>query len=262
VIADFLARLLEPGEGEAVLGDLAERGTSGGAAICEVAGLVARRQARFAADGSSVTLWMYFNNRDWNLVQLPAFRHDFPHFLLLVAGAYAILACWSWIVGFAIGALSRRTAVLNGALLCLLLLLAQFVGLPLLLHGSITTGREYRPNGPVFTVWFYRAMLPVLVQMILVILPSVLGVRQGFRFAGFGQPVKALLMSAAILSGIPIVWLGLVWFDHFTNRPAAGPLYNSLMAQLWLGWVNWWPVVYWTTQATGRWKERNVWTRS
>jgi hypothetical protein len=272
VIANFLASLLEPAEREAVLGDLAERGASSTATIRELSSLVVRRQAAlwlgwrhwtallflvvpfslilsfyssFTADLSSDAFWMCFHQWEWNRLPLPAFQRDLPHFLVFMIGNYAVLACWSWIVGFAIGAFSRRTAVVNGALLCLFLLLDLYVA-----------GRLVHANGPVYAVWIYRALLAFIVQAVVVLMPAVLGMRQGVRFASFDRLMRVILMIATVFSTVPIVWLGLVWFEHFTNPPAAGPLYSSFIARRWLGFAGFWPILYWIAQATGKFKER------
>ncbi len=271
MIANFLASLLEPAEREAVLGDLAERGASSIAAIGELSGLVLRRQAALwlgwrpwtallflivpfslvlslnsssTADITSVTLWRYFNNWDWNRLPLPPFQNDLPHFLLWELGAYLVLACWSWIVGFAISAFSRHTAVATGTALCLVLL--------------VEAGGLIHANDPIHADWFYRVPFPLMIQTLLVLLPAILGVKQGHRFASYGKLLQAVMMSAAILSAIPILWNGLVWYEHFTNPPAAGPLFNRLIAQRWLGFVNWWPLVYWIAQATRKMKEKTA----
>jgi hypothetical protein len=264
VIARFLASLLEPAEREAVLGDLAERGASRVAAIRELLGLAVRRQAapwlgwrpwtallflivpfslvlsfdsRISADIGSDALWMYFHNGDWNRL---------PQVLTLILMC-PCLACWSWIVGFAIGALSRRTAVTNAAIFCLFLLLEQFA-----------TGSILRKDGPVYAVWFYRSLLAFSVQIFVVLIPAVLGMQQGLRFCSFDRLMRWALIGAAILSAVPMAWIGLVWFEHFTNRPAAGPLFNRLIAQHWLSLVNWWPILYWIAQVTGRLKEKTA----
>jgi hypothetical protein len=274
VIANFLAGLLEPAEREAVLGDLAERGASAFTVIRELFGLVIRRQAALwfgwrpwtallflivpfslvlsldsaiISDLGSDAVWMYFHNWDWNRVPLPLSQRDFAHLLIFQIGSCVVLACWSWIVGFAVGAFSRRTAAVNGAILCLFLLIDLYVA-----------GGLLHAKGPVYAIWFYRALLALIVHAILVLIPAVLGMRQGIRFASFDRLMRVLLMIATFLSTVPIVWLGLVWFEHFTNPPAGGPLYSSLLARRWLGFAGFWPVLYWVAQTTGKLREKTT----
>jgi hypothetical protein len=235
--------LLEPNEREAVLGDLAERGAGDLEATRELLGLVARRQ---------IGMWTCW--RPW--LALLALALPFSMSLTLQSRATAdllaltflhnlhspgqfpgimILACWSWIVGFAIGALSRRATAVNVAAFCLLLLLEQFAGVPLVFG-------DYHPNGVLF---------PFVIQLILVLLPAVWGMWQGFQAMAFRAPVRAALWLAAMLSAVPIAWIGLVWLEHITNhRPTAVAMYNNLLRYPWLGFASWWPVLYWIVRAT------------
>jgi hypothetical protein len=95
---DLVARTLEADERDAVCGDLAESGESGGQALRDLLGLVLRRQAalwkdwrpwlalaviphamiltrvsRNMADGSAITLWFYTHNWDWATLGNTAF---------------------------------------------------------------------------------------------------------------------------------------------------------------------------------------------
>lgn len=122
----LVSRLLEPAEGEAVLGDLLEAGEGGWHALCGVLGLLIRRQAE---------LWK--NWRPW----LAAFGLAVPgSFLLMgfslsVSHAYeqwigpglrpglALLLCnlvlligWAWTGAFLVGSLSRRTLWVSATL--------------------------------------------------------------------------------------------------------------------------------------------------
>jgi hypothetical protein len=194
-LVEFVARALEPDEREVVLGDLVESG--GG--LRDVLGLVVRRQAvllrswqpwsifagivipfalflsvsaRLAADGSAITLWLYFNNWDWNLFGVASFRHDLVAFLSPIPLRFLHLVCWSWGLGFLLGLISRRTIVITGVLLCLALIVGEILGVP-------TVARNPSPNGAVFEVEFYRVVLPLIVQFVLVLLPALAGMFKG-----------------------------------------------------------------------------------
>jgi hypothetical protein len=269
----FLARLLEADEREIVLGDLAECRATKSRALKEIAGLVARRQvalwtgwrpwtaflallvplslalswhSRQTADSNATTLWLYFNNWDWGLLSLSAFRHDFPLYIAAVLFSFLSLGCWSWVVGFVIGAASPRTAPLNGVLLFLLLLLGEFAGS--LRHLSLLD-----PNGPVFQVLFYRAIFPLIVQTVLVMLPAGLGMRDGVTLPRFRPSLRIALWSAAFLSlavteaSDPLVRLLL-------GRPmllTSSPMHVARLAA-------YWPVIYWFSGSLGSSKEKNA----
>ena len=115
-------------------------------------------------------------------VENPGFRHDFLHFLAGVLGQYLWLVCRSWIVGFVLGAVSRGMLAINGTLFCLMLVCGEFVNVPRLLEHWLffQRARDFDPNAVVFTVTFYRVILPALVQIALVLLPSYWGMRQDY----------------------------------------------------------------------------------
>jgi|HubBroStandDraft_6_1064221.scaffolds.fasta_scaffold244637_2 hypothetical protein len=153
-MANWLSRVLEPAERDAVLGDLAESHESGLEAVRDVMGLAARRQAalwrnwqpwlalmgliaplalllsliaRRVADGNAVYAWMYFYNWDWTLFQQRAFwiilrstsAEVLPHILVLL--------CLAWTVGIVLGTLSRQRLALNGVLFGAVLLLGTYM---------------------------------------------------------------------------------------------------------------------------------------
>lgn len=207
---DTLSRMLDPDEREVVRGDLAESGETGAQALLDVLGLVVRRQtdlwkdwrpwlalvglvvplgillslvSRHTADGSAIYIWLYANNWDWAFLGNAAFRHDFPRFGAGIFMSYLTLSCWSWTSGFVLGSLSRRAIQVNGALFCLMLVFAELSGAPryrgnsLFLHRA----RDFDNNAAVFTLTFYRVLFPLIVQAVLVVLPSLCGMRQGLR---------------------------------------------------------------------------------
>lgn len=135
-LVESLARLLSMHEREAVLGDLTEAGDSPWQGLCQVGGLVARRE---------LDLW-----RDWR-PWLAAFGLALPCSLFLmglsvtVSGAYQrvidsallhaagftltpglalflwqvlLLTAWAWSGGFVAGSLSRRTLWVTGLMCC------------------------------------------------------------------------------------------------------------------------------------------------
>jgi hypothetical protein len=155
--AELAAQLLDPGDREAVLGDLRELGVSQAGALREILGLAARRQAalwanclpwlslfalilplslllsvmaKFAAGESSVELWLYANNLDVALLCNYGFWYELAHSVPIVLSIFMKLACWSWTAGFALGLIGAQTAPINRGLLLLALALGGSIAAP------------------------------------------------------------------------------------------------------------------------------------
>ena len=217
-MVDISSRMLEPDERDAVRGDLAESGTTGGQALRDVLGLVIRRQAtlwtdwrpwltlvglvlplgmllsivsKSTADGTSVYIWMYANNWDWDLARNPGFRYEFVHCIPVVFMPLVSLVCSSWISGFVLGSVSRRVARLNAVLFCSALLFGALLGAPTYfdyywryLHRAFPNPSTVS-NNPVFSLVFYKVMFPLILQAALVVIPAVSGMRRGLEAAMF-----------------------------------------------------------------------------
>lgn len=150
-LANKVAKLLEPAEREAVLGDIAECGEAGWQALRDVAGLAARRQlapwrnfrpwlatiavaiptgilAGFAsewlASGYNLYSWILFNYRDFDPSLLAESHISLGHGVLSVARASLTLLAWSCSSGYVIGSLSRFATWLTGTVFCGFFLLA------------------------------------------------------------------------------------------------------------------------------------------
>lgn len=219
-----VARLLEADEREAVLGDLEESHQTGPRTLLDVLDVVIRRQARLwtgwrawliflglifpigmllsilsrqTSGGSAIYLWMYANNWDAALTQNPGFWRLLAETATSVFISYLALACWSWTSGFVLGSVSRAMSGLNSLLLCLMLFFGQIIGAPL--YSASLDGRPFGGlhlpdvNAPVFEVSFYRVVLPVIVQVVLVAIPALCGLRLA---AGMGKLTR--LVSAAV----------------------------------------------------------------
>ena len=142
-LVEVAARSLEPGEREAVSGDVAESGETGGQALRDVLGLVVRRQAelwkdwrpwlvllglvvplgvllslvsRMTADSSGIYAWMYLNNWTWTYLSNAGARADLIRYGAGISLNYLALVCWSWTGGFVLGVWSRRTIAVNVSL--------------------------------------------------------------------------------------------------------------------------------------------------
>jgi uncharacterized membrane protein YqaE (UPF0057 family) len=131
---ELIAGLLTPGDRETVLGDLAEAGEGNRQALLAVGGLVIRRQlsvwrswrpwlaafglampASFLLMGFSLSVTQSYHSVIGDTVaQATGFKVG-PGFTMLLCDI-GLLAAWSWTGGFAVGAISRRTTWMSGAL--------------------------------------------------------------------------------------------------------------------------------------------------
>jgi hypothetical protein len=274
-LVELVALALEPAEREAVLGDVAEHGNRFGA-LRDVVGIVVRRQANLwmtwrpwavtallvlpsafllafdssnTAGSSSVTLWLYLNNWDWNLVSLPAFQHDFPRFLLGILSSYLALFCWSWVSGLLVGRASQRAVASTGALFCAVTAFVQLLGPQVIFR---VRALDYRPNGPVFALPFYSVALPLIVCALLVFLPAIAGMRQGVRlrqFAAFRRRTLGILavVSCALLAvQLLFVYRAILRF-LLPGLPV--PIFSWPFQ---LHFLVYWPVFYWLASAVQR----------
>jgi hypothetical protein len=222
-VVDILSLMLRPDERQAVRGDLVESGAPGIGALIDVLGLVVRRQAapwthwppwlilatlvvplgmllsvvsRYTADGSAIYVWMYANNWKWGDLANAGFWHVFAETIFLVCKAYMALACWSWTSGFVLGSISRRMIQTNGFLFCLMLSFGALVAAPR--YFAYYWRFPYGGNAPVFSLMFYREAFPLIVQALLVVGPSLWGMRRGAGMGTSRPLLRKTLWIAAI----------------------------------------------------------------
>ncbi len=264
-LVEVAARSLEPGEREAVSGDVAESGETGGQALRDVLGLVVRRQAelwkdsrpwlvllglvvplgvllslvsRMTADFSAIYAWMYLNNWTWTYLTNAGARMDLIRYGAGVSVNYLALLCWAWTGGFVLGFWSRRTIAVNISLFCVTLLLAELLEAPrylghwLLLPRPLELGAQGIHSG-VYSLAFYRVMFPLIVQMILVILPSLWGVRQSLRLAALPVMRRTILWACVLATVIALLTENSVWWQVRTweASPALLPQLPSLFGR-------------------------------
>ena len=271
-LVEVLTGALDQGEREAVLGDFAESGESGSRVLLGTFGLVARREAarwanwrpwaillaliipfstlisvlsRMVSDETQVYVWMYVNNWDWDFSRNAGFWYELASAAFVVLRKYLTLACWSWVIGCAIGLVSRRTVRANGFLFCFMLLLGEAVVAPLYLayfFRSIGRPAPIVSNDPVFELAFYRVVFPLIVQIGLVAVPAFWGVRQGERARAHGKAVRIGLSVAAVVTLVAIV-IQEPGFPSLIKAYERPWIWRSWEMQM-LPLVAYWPVAY------------------
>jgi hypothetical protein len=279
-LVDNVSRVLEPDEQDAVRGDFAESGESGGQALREVLGLVVRREAalwkdlrpwlafaglivplgvmlsivsRATAGQSATYIWLYANNWDWSLLKHAGFWYEFVDSVTFVFGRCLTLVCWSSTAGFLLGCISRRIVPVYGVLLCLMLVFGGLLGAPLYFAYLLEyIHRPLFPDGhdPVSALTFYRVLFPLIVQAVLVLVPSLWGMRRGTDVGRFPTLLRIVLWTAAIgtLTMLVVQEPGFVFF-----------LKAYWLRRIWQSWqirllqvVVYWPVGYLVASAIWR----------
>jgi hypothetical protein len=222
-LVDIVARTLEPDERDAVRGDFAELGETGGQALRDLLGLVVRRQAALWVDwrpwlalvgfalpvavlltlGSTwlgrsydLNLWIFRNYKDIDPKLLADIELTVRHGIVLLVSRSLLLVCWSWTSGFVLGSASRRTIWVNGSVFCFVLLLGALpIGSPN--HQNY----QYNVDGGLFPLTFYAVILPLMRLTFFVFLPAAWGMHQG-RGLATRPLVQTILWAAAIVMAL------------------------------------------------------------
>jgi hypothetical protein len=216
-LVDRVSLVLEPDERSVVRGDFAELRKTGRQALCELLGLVGRRQltpwrdwgtwvalvgaalplglilglvSRSWAEGSAIDAVVWVHYGQWSYLSNPGWRND-----LVRVGVKRFLNCaalvgWSSTCGFVLGSLSRRAIWVNGILFG-----AGLFGATL---GTNTAARTWNPS--VFSMPFYSVLFPVMFRIALVVLPALWGIRLGLRPDPL--PLRRVVLSALALAAL------------------------------------------------------------
>ena len=107
--------------------------------------------------------------------------------------------------GFFMGILSRRSILINGSLLRLLLLLGELMRPP---------GNRLGVHGPMYALAFYRVVFPLMVLSLLVILPSILGMRQGVRVHAVPRLLQLILVIVLFVALLSVGQFVVFWWSH------------------------------------------------
>jgi hypothetical protein len=252
-----LSELLDANERDAVRGDLAESGQTGRRALWDVLGLVVRRQAPLWKDwrpwlvlvgwiapvsillslsctwinrGYDLNLWIIRNRRDIDPIILSQTGLSLHHSIALLARSSLLLFCWSWVCGFVLGAMSRRTIWINGVLFCIALL---FLGSQVNRYPAGVY--QYSVHGWPLPLVFYTAILPLILQTMLMLLPSLWGMHQALQPQTF--LLRTILWAVAVVTALAVP----SWFWW----PASWQMRLLLLA-------TYWPIGYLAVVAIGR----------
>lgn len=207
-----LARVLEPSERDAVLGDIVESGEPGWQALRDVLGLAVRRQTALwksfrpwlatiavvvpaglllnvacvqLANGYDLYSWIIWNYKDMDPALLAENHLSVGRGMLRIARALLTLIAWSLNCGFALGSLSRQATRLTGIL-----------SFGVFLSGPVI----FAPQGQFIGIGACTIMCVALAS-------SAFGVRLGRRPA-IPATVQAVLWTAAILTALTVrYWL-------------------------------------------------------
>jgi hypothetical protein len=200
-VVDRLSCLLDANEREAVLGDLTELRVSSRQGVAEIIGLVARRQLRVWAgwrpwfvvtglvvplgivlsrvsrrwaDLDAVYAWLYVDNWTWAHLASSGSRRELLTIGVIFLAQCLTLPCCAWMIGFAAGTLSRRTAWMSGALFSGVVYGAT-LGMP-------RPGLLNPAHAVVFSVTFYRVVFPIVFRAAFVCLPALAGLRHSLHW--------------------------------------------------------------------------------
>ncbi len=271
-----VSRFLQHDEREALLGDLEESRQTGPRALLDVLDVVIRRQARLwmtwrpwlilfalilpvgmllsivsrqTSDLSAIYLWMYANNWDAALTHNPGFWRLFAETAVSIFISYLTLACWSWTGGFVLGSLSRTMGTLNSLLLCLILFFGQVIGAPdyfAYFHDK-AFGNLHLPdaNAAVFEVGFYRVVLPVIVQIVLVAIPALWGFRLATGMGKLRRLVSTALWAAATATLAVMLVPEIGFWLFLSTRIFHIRIWTGIMSATKFLWpIEFWPIVF------------------
>jgi hypothetical protein len=217
-LLELVAKTLEPGEREAVLGDLAESGVAGAQALREVLGLALRRQAALWIDwrpwlaltgivgmmGPRLTLnaaslarsydlylWIIWNYRVVYSATLRETHLTLQHGVPSIAFQSFLLASWAWTSGFVLASIARRAIWVTAIVFSLVLIAGGF------------WGAAAHQNGSTPAV----LILPPLIQAALVLLPCLWGMCRGIA-TGARPGLLTFLWGAAFAAALALqYWL-------------------------------------------------------
>jgi hypothetical protein len=294
-LVELAARGLDADERNYVRGDLEESGATASESLSAILGLVMRRSlitcsdwrnwprvaaliiplsvvlsiiSRRTADWSAIYFWLYVNNWHLSFINTAEFWSVLAESAWGISIGFLTLACFSWTGGFVLGAASRRTVLMNGFLFCSMLALGALLIAPQYLHywqavlmqryPPRPDGHPYHDTDAVFAFTFYRAVFPLILQAILVLIPAIWGMRRGRRFAGshllFNLMIWTGVGATVLVMLLEVPGLGLVVWTH------AGARAVNVLAHLVRGlrFLVYWPLAYLIVSAIWRFRSQRL----
>lgn len=246
-LAERLSRLLDAGEREAVIGDIVEAGATGGQAMRDVFDLILRRNWRMwlalaALAGQSYGLVIFLMSpvRDFDIWWKYGVRAEdglsAGQDLIALTCTCLALICYAWTSGFALAFFCRRRIHVKASLLYLVRLCLLF---------ALTTRRG---------VPLHSVALLVTLEALLVLIPSLMGMRQGAGMSSIGLSRIALLTSATATTAALAIWTS-TWFANAIEVWSEGQIraqfYWATQLLLPFAVLNW-PVLYLALNARRR----------
>jgi hypothetical protein len=256
-----LSRMLEPDERDAMIGDLAELGVDDKQAVRDIVGFFVARQADLwkawmpwlALVGLVVPIGVLLSQISLALsetlsMHLWVYWHFGEHFGtgLTVIQETEALSCqalgviaWSWVSGFVLGSLSGRTIYANGALFYSIWLFSAAVL-------------------PAFPFTFESTPLPLTLEILLFLLPSLLGMRHGLRLRILSVGHSVLLATAVAALTLFATWTD-GWWQTALQIWSQGTWHEAVAWQdrMLPFAVMSWPAAYPLALASSRqWRER------
>ncbi len=203
-LAERLSRVLEPGEREAAIGDIAEAGATGAEALRDVFDLIVRRKWRVwlalaALTGQAWGLLIFMGTplRAFDIWWKYGVRSEdglsADQDLITLTCHCAALICYAWTSSFALAFFSHHKVRVNASLLYVVWLFTLF---------GLTTASGMP---------LHNAVLLVTLEALLVVLPSLSGMRQAFGARAVGPTQIALLTSATATTAALAIWTS-TWF--------------------------------------------------
>ncbi|HEY3740228.1 MAG TPA: hypothetical protein VGL53_10305 [Bryobacteraceae bacterium] len=255
-LIQLFASTFDRQEREAILGDLAESGGTSIQDLRDVVGLWLRRQltawkspgAWFALLGfvvpfglllGAISLWVADfsasiiapGNR-WGILDLVRFFTALSFDLGWLTPV--MLASWSWSLGFAIGALSRRAAPLNALLLTVAFTAGEFS------HSTLALRVRQDPH---FHLAPFRIVFPLLLTVLCVLAPSLWAIREGSRFMELRPRLRVFAAASTVLNLAAMAAQICVWlaFPSAFGQPILWDDWPGVAFQI----LALWPLGYW-----------------
>jgi hypothetical protein len=198
-LAERSSRVLIASERDAVIGDIAESGATGARALRDVFDLIVRRNWRIwltlaALAGQAFVLQVFLMKpfRDFDIWWKYGVRSEdglsAGEDLFALTCHCAALICYVWTSSFALGFFCRRKIHIKAALLYLVWL-------------CVATAQTARLRMP-----FPGAAFLVTLDALLIVVPSLSGMRQAVSEGAFGLSQIALLTSATVTTASLVIW--------------------------------------------------------